>query len=458
MKNLVLFWGEKSDESFTWVIEEADNSLASATNIAESNRDSRLQSDLVRSQYAIEKNELLKDDLSCLSDMLGEGSVTLLISAKDVVVTQVPVPNKAQKLLRKAIPFILEDEVASPIDKLFFAFSTKNKSNLLPVRAIDKNYLEEIVRLFNNAEIKLAKILVDIDIVRSPEEGLSVVLNNSECLVVDKDENRWHCHQKDFSWLTQKSIEQQSTDTKKNEKNNSDEARIDEDSMSVAMPLELISSQEMDQFERGLPVGRFITEHNIVENIQTYLTQQLTNINGTEVNLLQAEFEPKKENSQIFGFLAKVALVSGLVLITHLVAQTVSLYTLTEKKAQLEQQKLTLYKQAFPSRKLPNSGARATKNMRAYIKSIGGGGNDIGFLSLLNSSSEKLLDLNKIYPTNISYDNAKSELRIDLIASDLIVLDKYAEDLRASGHKVAKSSETQTGDGYSSRLTINRMQ
>jgi hypothetical protein len=45
---------------------------------------------------------------------------------------------------------------------------------------------------------------------------------------------------------------------------------------------------------------------------------------------------------------------------------------------------------------------------------------------------------------------------MDVIAADLVVLDQYADILRKKGNTVDKSSETQRGEGYSSRLTITR--
>jgi len=427
MAKLTLFWGERSDPSFVWMSEQTDSS------------------DSISSGYQISSKNLLKADLSCLADMLADDSVTLVLSSSDIVSAQIEVPQKAQKLLRKAIPYILEDEIATPVEELFFAFSQKNKNGLLPVRAIARNYIEELVAYFSAAELKLDKILVDIDLLEKSELGMSLILSNSECLIVEDDEKRWRCHSDDFSWLVQKQFEQQEKE----------DNLADNEHMPIALPLDIYSDEATDQFEHKLPVGRFAVETHLLDNKQQFLFKNAANIHNA-INLLQAEYEPKKENSELTNFLFKAASIVGFVLLTHIIYQSVTLYTLSEKKSQLETQKVTLYKQAFPSRKAPASAARAVKSMRSHMRTLGGGGGEGDFLTLLSSSSEKLTDLSQIYPTNINYDNARNELRMDLIASDLVVLDQYADALRNSGHKVSKSSETQTGDGYSSRLTINR--
>ena len=126
---------------------------------------------------------------------------------------------------------------------------------------------------------------------------------------------------------------------------------------------------------------------------------------------------------------------------------------MSEQKTQLDEQKKTLYKQAFPgSRQLRG----IEKKMRQHVKSLGTGSGEVDFLSLLSSSTELMTDLEKIYPTNISYDHIKRELRMDVIASDLVSLDQFADALKKEGHQVEKSSETQRGDGYSSRLIISK--
>lgn len=415
MNKLTIFWGNESDPSFYWVGSQEE-----------------LQDNSQRPIHRLENHEILKADLSCLADMASSSQVSLVVSCQDVISARLTVPNKAQKLLRKAIPYMIEDDVASSVDDLFFAIDEKVIESKINVRAIERVYLEKIVQQFQDAEIKLSKITVDIDRVVAPEEGLLVIIDDRQCLVVDDKLQRWHCHSDDFAWLIQKML---------------NDIEVDEE-LPIAIPLNIIASQAIDEFIHQLPVGRFAVESTEETDIRSCFSS-----NAPVINILQAEYEPKKESSKLNGFFMKVASVAGIVLLTHLIFQGVNYYTLSETKMQLDKQKFTLFKQAFPTNKNVRS---PEKEMRVYLKSLGGNSGGGGFLSLLNSSSDALIDLNKIQPTNISYDHTKNELKMDVIASDLTVLDQYAETLRKAGHQVDKSSETQKGDGYSSRLTISR--
>jgi len=417
MTNLVLFWGEKASLSFTWKLVSNQESDPSENSLIDG--------------YQLESHELLKADLSGLADIAEQKTVTLVLSSVDVLAAQVEVPNKAQRLLRKVVPYMLEDEVAASVDDLFFAFADKQKNNNLSVRAIERNYLEQLIEICSKAEIRLNQIVIDIDLIEPPEEGIKLVISASQCLSVDSDNKRWHCHPDDYSWLIQKQISETE----------------DDEELPIAMALDIYSEEPVDIFVHKLPVGRFASESHHIADIYEWMLEQ----KSPAINLLQAEYEPKKESSKVKGFLLKVATVAGFMLLTHLFYQGANIYTLAEKKEQLDKQKITLYKQAFPGvKKIRNP----EKSMKVYVNSLGSSSGENDFLSLLSSASQQLTDLTKIYPTNISYDHTRSELRLDVIASDLTVLDQYAESLRSNGHQVEKSSETQRGDGYSSRLTI----
>ncbi len=414
MNELTLFWGNKENPTFYWQFTSQEETSNGQTAL-----------------HQLESHEILKADLSCMAEMATNAKVTLVISCQDVVCANVQVPNKAQKLLRKAVPFMLEDDIATPVDQLFFALADKADKSGLAVRAIDRYYLESILNTFKSAEIKLNQLLIDGDLIARPEQGYKVFIEQQNCLVVDQDNHRWHCHQDDFSWLIQKQLNQTES----------------EDELPIAVPLEIVSQQATDEFEHQLPVGRFAVESHQTDNYY----QQLLEENAAPLNLLQAEYEPAKESSKLKQFGLKVASIVGLVLFFHIVYQGVNIYVLSETQENITAQKQALLKQAFPRSKKPSE-----KDLRIYMKSLGGSTGEGGFLELLSTASESLTDLTKIYPTNISYDRAKNELRMDVIASDLVVLDKYAEALKQSGHQVEKSSETQRGDGYSSRLTISR--
>jgi len=420
MAILTIFWHSEKDPSFRWEIRQNSSSQSQA-------------SDQSIDAYQIENHDLLKADLNCISQMAMQAKVHLVIASSDAFSTQVQVPKKAQRLLRKAVPYMLEEEVASPVEEMFFALGERNKNEQLEVRAINRNYLERILEEFKAAEIEIKALYLDHDFIAPPELGIRLVIDQQECWFISQESERWTCHIDDFNWLIQKYL-----------------ASDSDEELPVAIPLEIYAGQECDTFVRNLPVGRFAVEQNYFDDLNQFLLDN----QSRPINLLQAEYEPKKETSSRRFFLIQTAKVASWVLAAFLVYQTTLIYTLSEKKQQLVKQQISIYKQAFPKvRKV----RMPYRSMKSYLSKIGATSGDGNFLSLLSSVSNEIQDLSKIYPTNLSYDNQRKELKLDLIASDLMVLDQFADALKKSGHSVERSSETQRGSGYSSRITLKKM-
>jgi len=438
MKDLLIFWGDSEQVTFTWKLEGVDNIDLSNTDL---NKEGNISE-----RYELKSEELLKADLSCLADMAEFTKVSLILSSQDIVSAVLEIPNRSPKLMRKAIPFMMEDEVATSVDSLFYAYKDFGKDKPISVRGIERAYLESLISQFESAEIKLEQILLEQDLILLPEDGYSVLLEESNCSVINTEGNIWNCHPGDFSWLIQKQLSEEIISNADTQDEQNDE------NLAIAISLNIFSSLDASEFIKELPIGRFAIKVSAIESKQTLLAKSFSN--ASVINLMQDEYEPKKEKSELGLFLTKIGSIAAALFIAFIVFQTSKIITLGEQKEQLDTRKMTLYKQAFPTRKTPPSSARAVKNMRAYMRSIGTSTDSAGFLKILESSSQSLTDLSKVYPTNISYDIARNELRFDLIASSLVELDKFADSLKSSGHQVERSSETQRGAGFSSRLTI----
>ncbi|TQV85498.1 type II secretion system protein GspL [Aliikangiella coralliicola] len=416
MSKLTIFWGDKTSESFYWLADDA-------------------QSDSSSPVLMLESQTILKADLACLADIAKGKMVQLVLSSNDIHFNSVQMPNKAQRHIRKAVPYLLEEQVAEPIDDLFIAIGERQKDGSIPVRGIALDYFEDLIQQFKDAEIKVGQVRTDLDLLERPETGFHLVMIEEQLLIIDDKGLRWGCDIDDFSWLVQKYLEEDSED----------------ESMPIAIPLVVVAEDEEKSqlFEQQLPVGRFAPQVQIVESVQEYLS----NSSQQPLSLLQGEYEPKAESSPLQNMLWKVATIAGIVLSAHILYQGSQWFALEAQKSNLAKERTVLWKQAFPGRKVP---ANPDKSLRSYLNSLEGGDGENSFLALLQSSTDKIGDLQKIYPTNISYDASRNELRMDLIAKDLPILNQYRDDLKQGGHEVDMSSATQRGDGYASRLIIRR--
>jgi general secretion pathway protein L len=416
MNNLSIFWGDKNSDSFSWHIDPSVASESIAVPL-------------------IESRVLLKADLAAMADMASQFNVRLILDSRDVHLNSVAMPNKAQRHLRKAVPFMIEEQLAEPVDKTFIAVGARMSNGSIPVRALNLAYFSDIMQQFSDADIKLKSVVTEIDLLDQPEEGYQLVLQADKILVKNAAGYHWYCDSDDFAWLVQKEIAE----------------TTEEDEMPIAIPMQVISDSEdrFRLFESTLPVGRFAPQLQLEVSIIEFLHSAKTGA----TNLMQGEFEPKAERSPYAALIVKLGTLAALLLFAFIAYQGTQWFTLEQQKQILGKQRAALWKQAFPGRRVPSNPDKA---LSSYLKTISGGDGQTSFLSMLDSTSSKIADLDKLYPTNISYDASRNELRIDVIAKDLSVLNQYRDRLRESGHQVEMSSATQRGDGYSSRLIVRK--
>lgn len=415
MNNLTIFWNDKNTDYFYWCCDES------------------LSSDNTNSVNLLESRKILKADIACIADMTEKSRVTLVLASTDVYFDQVNLPNKAQRHLRKAVPFLLEEQIAEPVDELFIAVGNRLDNDNIPVRAINTTYFQSLLDTFKNAEIKLNRVCVDLDLLAAATTGYQVMLIDERVLFVDDKQQRFNCHIDDFSWVIEKQLAVNS----------------DEEEMPVAIPMNILcESEEIYQlFKQQLPIGRFAPQESIIQELE----EELSKNQNSAINLLQGDFEVKSESSVLKKILFKVASIFAIVLGVFIFYQGSQIAALSSQKTALTKQRNVFWKQAFPNRRVP---ANPDKELRSFLMNIGGSSNGDGFLSLLQKTSIEINNLEKIYPTNISYNGSRNEIRIDIVAKDLPELNAYRDKLKSIGFEIDMSSATQRGDGYSTRLII----
>lgn len=426
MHKLTIFWEEKSSPYFRWYLDSGIKSLSDSS---------------IETRAELESHEILKNDLALLTDLAKGKKVELILSNQDIHFNQVELPAKAQRHITKAIPYLIEESLAEPVDDLFIAVGEK-KEQKTPVRGINRNYLNSLIQSFQSNEINLSAIYIDLDCIGKSESSYSVIINQETALITQKDENNqnyhhvWSCQLNEFSWLVQKQL-----------------AELDEE-LPVAIPMQIISAnlQQAEIFQQQLPMSRFASEIISVDSIEEYLLAN--DSQSTRINLLQAEFAIKQKNSGLRIFLTQVASLIGLVLFAYVFYQGSQWFTLNSEYEKLKQQKSVLWKQAFPNKKYRES--KAEKSFRNSLKELSGGQGDSAFLPMLSSVIEKIDNLQQLYPTNISYDSVRNEIRLDLIAKELDILNSYKEALQKINYQVESGSATTRGDGYSSRVIVRK--
>ena len=76
------------------------------------------------------------------------------------------------------------------------------------------------------------------------------------------------------------------------------------------------------------------------------------------------------------------------------------------------------------------------------------------FLVMLGQLGEGLAAIPDIRPTNLNYDSSRGEIRLDLLVSNLPLLDKLKDNLVNKGLSIEIGGASAQGSDYSGRLII----
>ncbi|MCW8924642.1 MAG: type II secretion system protein GspL [Xanthomonadales bacterium] len=85
----------------------------------------------------------------------------VLLPGEDVLTTAVSLPKKRRRQALGALPFMLEDSVASDVAREHLAVGADNGQGETPVAITRKQHLRDLLNLFEDAGITLSKVLPD---------------------------------------------------------------------------------------------------------------------------------------------------------------------------------------------------------------------------------------------------------------------------------------------------------
>ncbi|WP_258239958.1 type II secretion system protein GspL [Pseudidiomarina homiensis] len=136
-------------------------------------------------------------ELSQLHDKAQRCNVTVLVPGQDVLLTEVRLPAGSQRLLPQLIPNSLEDELASDIDSLHFAWPANAKpagmDTPIPVTVVSKAHMQDWLAALQQANIEADAIYPDYFALPVTEQGVKLRLGAS--LLVR--ESQWQAYSTD---------------------------------------------------------------------------------------------------------------------------------------------------------------------------------------------------------------------------------------------------------------------
>ncbi|MCF2859592.1 type II secretion system protein GspL [Pseudoalteromonas sp. SMS1] len=339
-------------------------------------------------------------------------SVALLLPASSVQLKQVELPTKWSRKLERALPFMLEEQVASDIDELFIAIGNPvlvDEKHFINIALCDLQWLAEWVAVLSDFDIEPAIITPDALLLPNPEDNaLSAIQLHQQWLFKGAD---WHISGVEIDWVS--------------------------DYLMLAPEAELIHYSPT----HGLATTKSLQARESEYDLPLAIFAQ--GLNTLSINLRQGPFAAKKKQPQWWRDWKAGTIAASIALLAFVCVKSTQLVMLQSEAAEYKAQAMSTYKQAFPNKVVrPHLLRKQIQNELAALS----GTEQSGFLELTNHFVSIYGQVSDFAPETFRYDRKRNELRIRAKAKGFQVFSQVKSILEQRGMSVQQGALNNDGD------------
>ncbi len=370
------------------------------------------------------------EELRQLRERAPSAEVICIVPGCDVVLKTVQLPVRANRKVLNAIPFMLEDEVASDISKSFFAFG-KRTGDLQQVAIVSREKLTFWQEILKQADLHCDLIVPDtLALPYSPDTLSLLSLGSQEQSPLIVRTGEWDGYQGEQSW-TFPLFEKQ----------------LSKNPQSVVAYSELMHAEQLQRFfaqehsgdsDASSGDSATLTANYDKLPMQLLLDGALT----ANFNLLQGDFVVKRKTNAQWEKWRLAAVLAAVALCVNLVSKTVELNSIKNQRQVVEKRLQASIDKGFPN--LPKSRNKETAIRNEMVRLEQGGGG-ISMLVMLTQMSPSFANTG-VKPQSIRYDAARTELRMQSVASNFESLEKFRREVQALGFEVDQGAINNKGE------------
>jgi general secretion pathway protein L len=336
--------------------------------------------------------------LDKLSEAAANHRTVVLLNSQCLHINHLQLPTQNLQKMLKAVPYAIEEFIADDIENFHFVIARNKHNNLVAVVGIDKITLQNIIQIFQQANITVEKIIPDV-------------------LCMAADDQQWVClNYLDTSYLQTDRLNgiALSNDVLPYILSN----KLQDETQNLPEKILLFTEQENTTAFDQLQLDNLSSDEkperiNIVYNKHPLVVFCGHYKQALPLNLLQHEFKNKRKSSALWqhwrlaASLAAIWLVLNLALTSFQYAQIKDANNIT--KAKIEK----IYKKAFPkSRKIINPRVQMEQKLKE-LKG-GAGSSNKGLIFLLAESFGTLSsDKKNITLQSLTFRNNRMDIGLD---------------------------------------------
>ena len=320
-----------------------------------------------------------------LRERAGGRPVVTLVPGSDLIFRRVSLPGKYSRQAAAALPYLLEEQIASDVDELHLVVLA-HEGHDVDLMAVDKEKMQTWLGWLEAAGLKSQQLLPDV-------------------LALPQAADGWSALQLGKEWLLRQGPCQGIV---------ADEPLL---AMLLAVEAEPVTIHSHTQVP---PIPNANWQAAEPELPMLLLAKGALNC---QANLLQGPYRPQTEYSRYWLQWRKVAVVAGLLLLVALTQRGVHLYQLAEQDKALKAEIRQVYTRIFPGEtRIVN----VRSQMAQHLKLLGQTPQD-GVLLLLTELAPTFAEVPGLKPQVLRFDAARGELRLQVTAPGFTEIERFRE-------------------------------
>ncbi|WP_429176317.1 GspL family type II secretion system protein ExeL [Aeromonas salmonicida] len=320
-----------------------------------------------------------------LRERAGGRPVVTLVPGSNLIFRRVSLPGKYSRQSAAALPYLLEEQIASDVDELHLVVLA-HEGHDVDLMAVDKEKMQTWLGWLEAAGLKSQQLLPDV-------------------LALPQAADGWSALQLGKEWLLRQGPCQGIV--------------ADEPLLAMLLAVEA----EPVTIHSHTPVPPIPNANWQAADPELPMLLLAKGALNCQANLLQGPYRPQTEYSRYWLQWRKVAVVAGLLLLVALTQRGVHLYQLAEQDKALKAEIRQVYTRIFPGEtRIVN----VRSQMAQHLKLLGQTPQD-GVLLLLTELAPTFAEVPGLKPQVLRFDAARGELRLQVTAPGFTEIERFRE-------------------------------
>ncbi len=379
---------------------------------------------------------------------IDEVKVVGLVPSQFLLSTSVDIPGKQLRVVRQALPYVVEEQIAEDIHHQHLTLGDKLSSGLYQVSVISRETFQPFFDVFTSTNQKIEHVTADAALLGISDTDYVACMDSEHILFKNVDGSVVRLSSHNFSMYLDALLDSDLENQKESEPKTLKFFLKEKEKQNNAIFL-----AELEQ-KSGLKIQ--YEQHQLGSAFELLCESWYQNADHG-VNLCQGDFQTNQQGESPLAKWKAVAVIAGVWFILQ-VGLSVGQGIYYQKQADYYSAvALKTYKTLFPSdRTVTSQGIE--RRLKGKLREVSQAGNQLGFLELLGEAGyqySKLPNKGSIQFDSLNYSDQRGDLAIGLNVDSFEQLNRYKSGLDASGLSTKIASAVQEKGRVRGRISVS---